>query len=214
MQHVKRGEMEFEVFPGPATDKDGKTLLYVRPYSRIKYDIEGVDKYCHEHSQTSMDSVSQAFRSFLEHTALLMSDGSRIITPIGSFVPKLKLKGNFTDPDAIRGDDVELVGIEFTPSKKYFEALKKRIPLGFRKYKDLARRERVTDAEELEKILQRCIGNSYTTVNLFAANSGMKYSTAKNWLNAQCKGDNPRLAYTREGRTLHYYFRRPEDKKP
>ena len=56
----------------------------------------------------------------------------------------------------------------------------------------------------MEEVLQKALKNGYTTVRYFCGHSGLKYDTARNFLNSLCEGENPRLRKRKEGSTIHY----------
>jgi len=64
-------------------------------------------------------------------TGELMAKGYRIDTPIGSFVPKLKLKREITDADEAKNSDVMLDGVDYNPGKRWNEAIEKWLYNGF-----------------------------------------------------------------------------------
>ena len=207
----KKDGMMFDVFPRPTKGENGQPLLYVRPASRIKWSMRSLDEFCNSYRGMSKGELTRAFTTFMDVASYKMYDGSRLETPIGSFAPKLKLDGDYTDPSQIHNKNVSFAGIEFIPSKQFLEAVKEQITRGFCRYIDVARRERVTDSAELDKILHGCMAGGYTTVKQFMYRSGMKYSTAKNWLLAHCEGESPLLRRTREGRTLLFMYASPDE---
>ena len=209
----KKYGLKFVLHPQPTKGEDGKPLLYARPASNFKYTMRRVDDWCHENRGQYQGEITRYFESFLDVAAILMADGSRVETPIGSFAPKLKITGKFTDPDKVGHDDVRLGGIEFIPSKRFIAALEKHIIYGFLKKEEVVERHLVTDPAELDAILENCLRPGYTTAKIFAYYSGMKYSTAWNYLNALCKGDNPRIRRWKEGSTVLFKPIRKKNKE-
>lgn len=210
MPHKKYG-MQFELLPQPKKGEDGKPLLYARPASRFKYTMRRVDDFCHENRGQHPGEITRYFESFLDVASVLMADGSRVETPIGSFAPKLKITGNFTDPNQVNHDDVRLAGIEFIPSKRFVQELESHIYQGFLKKKEVVERHLVSDPAELDKILEECLRPGYTTAKIFAYHSGQGYRTAQRYLNALCKEENPKIRRWKEGNTVLY---KPVVRKP
>ena len=200
----KTDGMKFELLPRPTKGEDGKPLLYPRPAKRFKYTQRAVDEYCNKYRCTQVGEISHLFGCFLDACATLMRDGSRVETEIGSFAPKLKLDGDYTDPKKVKNKSVSLAGIEFIPSKRFVETLQDKIHFGYVQKQEVYERHPVTDPEELEKILEKCLRIGYTTVERFQWATDLKYDTAKRYLNSKCKGENPLLRKFLEGRTNHY----------
>ena len=200
----KTDGMLFELLPRPTKGEDGQPLLYAHPAIGFKYTMEAIDEYCLKYRGMPHDQMAHLFEGFLSVAAFLMRDGSRVETPIGSFAPKLKLNGDFTDPEKVKGDNLSLGGIEFIPSKRFIRELEKYLDSGFRRKREVVERHPVTDAKELEEVLERCLKPGYTTVERFRRAADLKYDTAKRYLNSLCKGENPLLRKYKEGQTNHY----------
>ncbi|MBP3766733.1 MAG: hypothetical protein J6I31_00420 [Prevotella sp.] len=200
----KKYGLEFELHPQPKKGDDGKALLYAHVASKFKYTMRRVDEWCHEHRGQHPGEMTRYFESFLDVAAVLMCDGSRVETPIGSFAPKLKITGNFTDPDQVGHDDVRLSGIEFIPSKRFVKELENHIYFGFLKKKEVVERHLVTDPAELDAILDRCLRPGYTTAKIFSYYSGQGYRTALRYLDNRCKEENPKIRRRKEGNTVLY----------
>ena len=200
----KKYGMKFELLPRPTKDEDGKPLLYARPSIGFKYTTRRVDDYCVKYRGAYPGDLSHFLELFMDVAAILMSDGSRVETPFGSFAPKLKLDGDHSDPDKVKHSDVSLGGIEFIPSKRFEQELDKRIIYGFLKTKEVVERHPLTKPEELEEALQSCLSRGYTTAKRFSYKAGLRYMSAKRFLDALCKGESPRLQRFKEGTTYHY----------
>ena len=207
----KKYGLQFVLHPQPKKGEDGKPLLYARPASNFKYTMRRVDEWCHENRGQYEGEITRYFETFLDVAAILMRDGSRVETPIGSFAPKLKIMGDFTDPDKVGHDDVRLGGIEFIPSKRFLAELEKHIIYGFLKKKEVVERHLVTDPAELDAILEKCLRPGYTTAKIFSYYSGQGYRTAQRYLNARCKEENPKVRRWKEGNTVLY---KPVVRKP
>ena len=200
----KTDGMLFELLPRPTKGEDGQPLLYARPAIGFKYTMEAIDEYCLKYRGMPHDQMAHLFEGFLSVAAFLMRDGSRVETPIGSFAPKLRLNGDFTDAEKVKGESISLGGIEFIPSKRFIRELEKYLDSGFRRKREVVERHPVTDARELEEVLVRCLKPGYTTVRTFSIRSGMKYRSAKRYLDGLCKSENPRIRRYMEGTTMHY----------
>lgn len=200
----KTDGMLFELLPRPTKGEDGQPLLYAHPAIGFKYTMEAIDEYCLKYRGMPHDQMAHLFEGFLSVAAFLMRDGSRVETPIGSFAPKLKLNGDFTDAEKVKGESISLGGIEFIPSKRFIRELEKYLDSGFRRKREVVERHPVTDARELEEVLVRCLKPGYTTVRTFSIRSGMKYRSAKRYLDGLCKSENPRIRRYMEGTTMHY----------
>ena len=200
----KTDGMKFELLPRPTKGEDGQPLLYPRPAKGFKYTQRALDEYCNKYRATQVGDMVRLFESFLDAAATLMRDGSRVETAIGSFAPKLRLDGDYTDPKKVKNDSISLAGIEFIPSKRFVETLEEKIHFGYVQKQEVYERHPVTDPEELEKVLEKCLRKGYTTVERFRWAADLKYDTAKRYLNSLCKGDNPMLRKYKEGRTNHY----------
>ena len=203
MPRKKKG-MKFELLPRPTKGEDGKPLLYPHPAVGRKWSMRTLDEFCNKYRGMSKGELTRVFEAFLDVAAGFMEDGSRIETPIGSFAPKLKIKGDFSDPAKVKHDDVYFAGIEFIPSKRFNQELEDRLDEGFLKVAEVKYDRPEPSEKTTEEALQKCLQKGYITIRSFAFWSGMKYDTAKRYLNKLCEGENPRLRWTREGRTRHY----------
>ena len=77
--------------------------------------MQGVDDWATKYRNFHSGDLTHAVEGLIDVLAVLMSDGSRVETNMGSFAPKLKLEGDFTDPSQVKDDDVTLAGVEFIP---------------------------------------------------------------------------------------------------
>ena len=196
----------FELHPRPTNGEDGKPLLYARPVSGRKLSVDFFDDLCFQHRQMGKGEITRLFNTFLEVGSIYLAEGYRIETPLGSFAPKLKLLGDHTDPAMITSKDVIFSGIDFIPSKRLVEEVKNRHH-GCRKGNGRVGNAQMHDSKAMEQALRKSMTKwGYTTISTFKTVSGLKYTTAKNYLNALCEGDEPLLERSREGRQWHYYF--------
>ena len=201
----KKDGMKFELLPRPTKGDDGRPLLYARPAIRHNYALRYIDDYCNKYRGMASGELTRALEVLFGVGAMLMQDGSRIETPLGSFGLKLKLDGDYTDPDKVKGRNVSFSGIEFTPSKRFLKEVEGYIDSGFRKSVDLSRKQTlVDDSERIEKLRSIAERKGYITISAFAYHCGIKYTSAREWLNRHCEGETPLLRQEREGHMVHY----------
>ena len=198
----------FELHPRPTTGDDGKPLLYARPASGQKLDIDALDEYCARHHGCNYGEMKRLFETFIDVASRYIADGYRIETPIGSFSQKVRLVGDHTDPEKVTGRDVFYAGIEYTPSKRFTREVERR-HRGFRKAGGPVGNAQMYDERAMRSALERSLSLGYTTVHRFQTFSGLKRDSAKRYLDSLCTGDTPTLRCYREGRILHYL---PADK--
>lgn len=196
----KKNGFPYEVHPTPAKGKDGKNIVYARPARALKMSIDGVDKYCSEHYKISSGLIESAFKTFLKGAGELMAMGYRIDTPIGSFVPRLALKREITDPDEVDDRDVELDGVDYKPGKKWNEAIGMWLDNGFTRVENPNVQKQLDDKERLEAALRKSLLGGYTTARLFALSAGLSTYTARKLLNDWTLGENPKLMKSRIGK--------------
>lgn len=200
--------MGYKVYPRPTKGQDGKPLLYVRPVGDTTYDVCGLDEYCHEYMRRQRGEMKQFFETFIEAASHLMSEGARIVTPIGSFQAKLKLNGDFTDPEQISNRDVELESIEFQPAKLFVDELKSQIFGGFqKKVEPIVRRPLHELRQEglLEQAYEEALKRRSFTIKWFAYHAGISYSTARDFLNAHSKGEHAQLKKEKIGNIAFFF---------
>ena len=201
----KKDGMKYELLPRPTKGEDGKPMLYARPAIGFKYDIRSLDNFCNKYRGLPPGELSRIFEVFIDVAAFLMRDGSRVETPMGSFAPRLKLDGDYTEPSQIKSKNVSFAGVEFIPSKHFETSVNDKIIHGFVRKREVVERHPLSDPADLENALQKSLQSGFTTVNRFCRYSDLRYHTAKRYLNSLCEGENPRLRKFKEGRNLHYY---------
>ena len=201
----KKSGFPYEVHPTPVKGKDGRNIVYAKPARGLKLSMEGLDSYCAKHYALRDGELQLAFGAFLKAAAELMAQGYRIDTPIGSFVPKLKLKREITDADEVRNSDVMLDGVDYNPGKAWNDELAK-WNNGFRRANNANTLELLADEERLLAVLRNTIqkGDGYVTVGRFAYHSGLTYYSARKLLNGWCEGDRPKLLKTKRGQEYIY----------
>lgn len=193
----------FELQPRPTKGDDGKPLLYAQPVVERKYDVDAIDDFCAQYRHTSKGEIRHFFDLFSEVATMWLREGCRVETPFGSLAPKLKLLGEHTDPNMVTGRDVMYAGIEFIPSKQFIKDADCSAD-GFRLQKSNVGNSQMYDPQAMDEALRRSIHNGYTTIKMFQFVSGLKYNSARKYLDSLCTGDNPRLRRYLEGRIYHY----------
>ena len=200
----KKEGFRYEVHPTPAKGKDGGNIVYARPAKGLKMDIDEVDDYCAAHHSLKSGELRLVMGEFLKVAAMLMAQGYRIDTPIGSFAPKLALKREITNPDDVRNSDVMLDGVDYIPGKHWNDAIGKWLFDGFVRVQTPNTQELMKDAEHLEQSLRKCLRQGYVTVKSFSCLTGLSDYSARKQLEAWTKGDTPKLMKTRMGQTYIY----------
>ena len=199
----KTDGIPFELHPRPTKGEDGKPLLYARPQSRRGFDTEYLDNFCAKYRGMQRGEMKRMFETFCEVAARWIANGYRVETPIGSFSAKLKLLGDFTNPDDVQSRHVIYDGLEFTPSKLF----KKEVlnpQHGCHKVKNRVGNAQMYDQEAMSEALRQSMYHGYPTIAVFRAISGLKYNSAKKYLDSLCEGDAPMLRRYKEGGTFHY----------
>jgi len=204
----KKSGMPFEVYPTPIKGKDGRNILFARPVGGLRKRIteEQIDEYVAKYSLLSRGQLRLVLEEFKHWASEMLAQGYRIDTPIGSFAPKLKMKGEFTDPDKVGHDDVELDGVEYNPGKLWHEAIGYWMIDGFRKVDRPDNTKLLADKEQLEQTMRDTIKRhgGALTANTFSLVSGLTYYSARKLLDEWTQGDNPKLLKTRFGHSYIY----------
>ena len=200
----KKDGMLFEVHPTPATGKDGKNIVYVRPLSGMKMTMKELEEVCSQDFGLRYGELSRAFGVFLQAASEKMADGMRIETPIGTFAPRLALTREITDPEDVKGSDVRLDGVDYNPGKIWNSRIAKWCT-GFRCAKNANTQEIMSNQKRLDRVLQSCLSQEgYVTVGMFQRRSGLTYYSARKQLELWTKGDAPRLLKTKHGQEYIY----------
>ncbi len=199
--------MPFEAYPSPMKDKDGKNLLYVKPMQGQKTNFEAFEDYCTGHSDVKSGDMVRVFKAFIKGSSYWLAKGISIDTPIGIFKPKIGLKRKTTNPDGLTGNDVEFLGVDFLPHKKFEESVAKIVgENGFRYVPKTAPSNILENEARLRQALESSIqaNNGFTTVASFSEYSGLsKYYSAR-VLEKWCMADVPILQKTRVGLAYIY----------
>ena len=193
----------FELQPRPTKGEDGKPLLYAQPVVEYKYTIDDIDDFCYKYRHTSKGEMKHFFGLLEEVTTMWLKQGCRVETPFGSFAPKLKLLGDHTDPEKVLGRDVMYNGIEFIPSKQFVKDADCGRH-GFRRQKSRVGNSQMYDQKAMDEALRKSVYHGYITIKTFQIFSGLKYNSAKNYLDSLCQGEHPRLSRYRDGHAWHY----------
>ena len=199
----KTDGMLFELHPRPTKGKDGKPLLYARPaapYKRTMKDVKSHPAF----RGFNGGLIDVAFETFIDVCSQWLAEGYRVETPLGTFSPKIKLEGDFTDPSKVQGKDVKYVGINITPSKQFVKTVRIH-QKGFRRKACQVGNAQIHDDAFMAEALRRSMKAGFTTIRSFMAVSGLKYYSAQRYLNSLCTGKNPVLNRQRISGSLHYF---------
>ena len=211
----KKYGVQYELLPRPTKDEDGKPLLYARPAIPVKYSMRTLDDFAHNNRGLQQGEMSRMVRTFMDVAACHMKMGERIVTPMGSFQVKLKLDGDYSDPKKVTGKNVQFAGIEFTPSKEFLSMVEDYLMGGFVYKPDLVYPKSVKELREegvIDEALAKCLERSNFTIGTFCYHSGLKYNTARDFLNRLCKGEPPVLQKRKFGTSM--LFSAYKEKEP
>ena len=199
----KTDGMPFELHPRPTKGKDGKPLLYARPSTSYKKTMADV-KNSPAFRGFNGGLVDVAFETFMDVCSRWLAEGYRVETPLGTFSPKIKLEGDFTDPSKVQGKDVKFAGIDITPSKRFVKEVRIH-QKGFRRKANQVGNAQMHDDAFMAEALRRSMKAGFTTIRSFMAVSGLNYYSAQRYLNSLCSGENPTLKRQRMSGSLHYF---------
>ena len=211
----KKYGVQYELLPRPTKDEDGKPLLYARPAIPVKYSMRTLDDFAHNNRGLQQGEMSRMVRTFMDVAACHMKMGERIVTPMGSFQVKLKLDGDYSDPKKVTGKNVQFAGIEFTPSKEFLSMVEDYLLGGFVYKPDLVYPKSVKELREegvIDEALAKCLERNNFTIGTFCYHSGLKYNTARDFLNRLCKGEPPVLQKRKFGTSM--LFSAYKEKEP
>ena len=169
----KTDGMPFELYTRPTNGEDGKPLLYVRPAAPYKRTMKDVETYCGFRG-VSKGIVDIAFETFIEVCSEWLAEGYRVETPLGTFDPKIKLEGEFTDPAKVKGKNVKFAGLELTPSKHFVKVVARK-QKGFYKRESNVGNAQMHDEAFMAEALRRSLCNGFTTISIFMSVAGLKY---------------------------------------
>lgn len=200
----KKSGFPYEVHPTPMKGKDGRNIVYAKPARGLKLSIEGLDDYCSKHYALRGGELQLVLGTFLKAAAEIMAKGYRIDTPIGSFVPKLKLRREITDADEVKDSDVMLDGVDYNPGKHWNKAIDKWLFDGFLRVDNPNVQRLMDNGEHLAQALKACLRRGYVTVSSFAIAASLTKYSARKQLEAWTKGKNPKLMKSKMGQTYIY----------
>ena len=199
----KTDGMPFELHPRPTKGKDGKPLLYARPAAPQKRTMKDVKNFCALRGVNS-GIIDVAFETFIDVCSRWLAEGYRVETPLGTFSPKIKLEGDFTEPSKVQGKDVKYVGIDITPSKRFVKEVRIH-QKGFHRKVNQVGNAQMHDDAFMAEALRRSMKAGFTTIRTFMAVSGLKYHSAQRYLDHLCLGENPILKQQKIGGSYHYF---------
>lgn len=193
----------------PTKGPDGKPLLYaqVAPGRKLALDIldsefQGVGSY-------RTGDVKHMFEVFANVIAKYVADGYRIETPLGSFAPKLRIAGDYTDPADVSNASAEYAGVEFTPSHAFTKQIRDHYR-GCLKVNNHVGNSQMHDETAMKRAFSECLGHStFITLRAFCCYSKLKYWSAKRYLDSLCEGEGALLNCQKSGTLLLYI---PKDK--
>ena len=201
----KENGIPFELHPSPQKDKQGCNLLYAIPMQNLSATLEELDEQCCMNSGLPRHQLVSTFIFFMTAAADYLANGKRIVTPMGTFTPRLQLKRQLTRVADVRADDVEWRGVEFQPSKAFMQQVVRR-SRGFH----LGPTSKLADKKPTDKQLQRALrqslssNNGQTTVSIFMVYSGLTNYSARHYLDGLCSGEHPQLQRHKLGSSFVY----------
>lgn len=199
----KTNGMLFELHPRPTKGEDGKPLLYARPAAPYKRTMKDFKDYC-AFRGINVGMMDIAFETFMDMCSKWLAEGYRVTTPLGTFSPKIKLDGDFTDPSKVQATDVKFTGIEITPSKRFVKSVRYHLD-GFRRKANVVGNAQMHDETFMAEALRRSMKSGFTTIRMFMATSGLKYHSAQRYLDHLCYCQAPTLRQQKIGGTFHYF---------
>ena len=199
----KNKGMFFELHPRPTKGEDGKPLLYARPAAPYQRTMRDFKDYC-AFRGVNVGMMDIAFENFMDMCSKWLAEGYRVVTPLGTFSPKIKLEGDFTDPAKVQATDVKFTGIEITPSKHFVKSVRYHLD-GFRRKANVVGNAQMHDEAFMAEALRRSMESGFTTIRMFMAVSGLKYHSAQRYLDRLCFCQNPKLKQQKIGGAFHYF---------
>ena len=198
-------KMNYEVHPSPQKDEKGKYQMYVRPQRGKKLSMKQMDGYCTSHSTLLDGELTRAFEIFARQASLLIAQGYRIETPIGSFGPKLGVKRKCYDADEVKDEDVMLSGIDYIPFKEWEDKIADWLG-GFNRWENPNVQKNLANKDQLELTMRECIANNggYITARIFSIGAHLSYYSARKQLDEWCEGESPKLLKTKRGQEYIY----------
>ncbi len=201
----KTDGIPFILQPRPTKGADGKPLLYAQLMPGRRLTLDWLDTEFRGQGRYQPGDVKRMFEVFATVVGRYLADGYRIETPIGSFAPRLKIDGDYTEPASVCNGSADLAGIEFTPSQRLRREVKEHYR-GCRKINTVVGNAQMYDERAMQKALRACMAHSdFITVRDFSIYSKLKLKSARHFLDSLCEGDTPRLRRVKRGRILLYF---------
>ena len=199
----KTDGIPFQLHPRPTRSADDKPLLYARPVTGRKLDVNTVDELFTPGRSYRLGDFRRMMETFIELLSPYIADGYSVETPLGTFAPRLRTHGDYTDASQVTSGSVSYAGIEFRPSKAFSQEVLSH-QRGCHKVATMVGNEQTRDAEAMDKALRQSLDHGLITVRAFCVNSGLKYGSARKYLDSLCQGDHPRLRCHKQGSMLLY----------
>ncbi len=199
-----KARIPFVLQPGPAKGPDGKPLLYAQLDPTRKLSLNELELDIRGYANYSMGEFKRLFEVFAQLAGKYIAEGYRIVTPLGSFAPKLKMTLPATDPALVRNASASLAGVEFIPSGTLNSIIKEHFA-GCEKLNTRVGNGQMYDPKAMDKALKNALETTgHITIKAFCYHSGLKRDSAKRFLDGLCGGQEPRLIRQKIGGTFVY----------
>jgi len=193
----------------PTKGPDGKPLLYAQVEPGHKLTLDHLDIEFQGVGSYRQGDVKRMFEVFANVVGKYVAEGYRIETPLGSFAPKLKTTGAYTDPVQVSNASAGYAGVEFTPSRAFTKQIRKYYR-GCLKVSNRVGNSQMRDETAMKRAFREClVGSTFITLRAFCCHSHLKYWSAKRYLDSLCEGDDALLDRQKNGSLLLYI---PKDK--
>lgn len=194
----------------PTKGLDGKPLLYAQVAPGRKLTLDYLDCEFRGLGSYREGDVKRMFEVFANVVGKYIAEGYRIETPLGSFAPKLRIFGEYTNPAEVSNASAEYAGVEFTPSHAFSKHIRDKYR-GCLKVSTHVGNAQMYDEDVMKRVLRECLGSgSFITLKAFCCHSNLKYWSAKRYLDSLCEGDDAPL-YRQKSGTLLLYI--PKDRE-
>ncbi len=200
----KTDGIPFILRPLPTKGCDGNPLLYASLEPGRKINLAFLDDEFRGLGRYQRGDVKRMFEVFAMVAGHYIAEGYRIETPFGSFAPKLKIDGEYTDSADVGNGCAYISGVSFTPSKMLKREIEKHYR-GCLKITTPVGNAQMYDELLMEKALKECIKDTgIVTIRSFCIHSQLKYKSACRFLNSLCEGDNARFKRVKQGGIILY----------
>ena len=215
--------IKYSVHANPLKDEQGRTTYQVRHDIRGTLNTEGIVQHLKRHqllANIPVEAVLDVLREeIVEH---LLNNINLHFDGLGTFYLSIGLKPEndgeggthkrvVTDPDDIKGNNLMVTGLGFTPDKE-FTKMVTQAPAHFeRSFQMTYVGHSVTyTREEITRKLLAFI-DEYGFISRLTAQQFfyLTYHSARNWLRTLSSGDNPPLLKSKEA-TAYIYRRNPD----